>query len=194
MSLPAGWMADRWRAAEAWCCGPGADRGRRWWRLARLPRLPLAAQHGRVPARATASSTPTTTKAGMALVPAATARHRGGAQAGRAASGRRAGRARHAALALAFGWRTAVVLPAALVAVLALVTWLLYREPPTAPQGGTSVAPLSLRMILGHRDLWLVASSTPRLRRLADGADGLPRPVPDRGAAISRWSTRGTTS
>jgi len=103
---------------------------------------------------------PTTTKAGMAWFPPRQRATVVGLKQVGLPLGGALGALIMPPLALAFGWRTAVVLPAALVAVLALVTWLLYREPPAAPKGGASVAPLSLRMILGHRDLWLVAAST----------------------------------
>jgi sugar phosphate permease len=64
-------------------------------------------------------------------------------------------------LALWFGWRPTVAVPASLVAVLAVGTWFLYRDPPGAAHaGGQSVGPSSLRSVLGNRDLWLVSSAT----------------------------------
>jgi hypothetical protein len=38
-------------------------------------------------------------------------------------------------LALRVGWRGAVALAASIVALLAVITWLLYREPPEPEQG-----------------------------------------------------------
>ena len=64
-------------------------------------------------------------------------------------------------LALWLGWRPAVAVPASLIAVLAAVTWFLYRDPPAAAEtDGLSVGPASLRSVLGNRDLWLVSGAT----------------------------------
>lgn len=62
------------------------------------------------------------------------------------------------ALALALGWRPAVALAAALLATTAVASALVYRDAPTAPvpSGGAS----ALCEVLLSRDLWLVALST----------------------------------
>src|SRR6185436_14882422 len=63
-------------------------------------------------------------------------------------------------LALWIGWRGAVALSATVIAVLAALSWLLYRDPPE-PEGPKTMAPAaSLATVLRNRDLWLVAVST----------------------------------
>ncbi len=147
MSLPAGWMADRWGVLPSMVLGQVliavglvAVGGSHAFPLMAACMVVSGAGYGIL--------NPTTTKAGMAWFPPRQRATVVGLKQVGLPLGGALGALTMPPLALAFGWRTAVVLPAALVAVLALVTWLLYREPPTAPQGGTSVAPLSLRMIL----------------------------------------------
>ena len=159
MSLPAGWMADRWGVLPSMVVGQVliavglvAVGGSHAFPLMAVCMVVAGAGYGIL--------NPTTTKAGMAWFPPRQRATVVGLKQVGLPLGGAVGALVMPPLALAFGWRTAVVLPAALVALLALVTWLLYREPPAPLQGGAPVAPLSLRMILGHRDLWLVASST----------------------------------
>jgi MFS transporter, ACS family, hexuronate transporter len=62
-------------------------------------------------------------------------------------------------LALATGWRLAVVASATLIAVSAAASLVLYRDPPALPlraRGGAR----ALRLVLITRDLWLVALAT----------------------------------
>jgi sugar phosphate permease len=64
-------------------------------------------------------------------------------------------------LALWLGWRAAVALPATLIAILGVLTWLLYRDPPAAADTGSMlVGATSFRSVIANRDLWLVASAT----------------------------------
>jgi sugar phosphate permease len=64
-------------------------------------------------------------------------------------------------LGLAFGWRIAVAISASVIAVLAVLTWLLYRDPPeTDCESPTVAAGGSLAEVLGSRDLWLVSIAT----------------------------------
>jgi ACS family hexuronate transporter-like MFS transporter len=62
------------------------------------------------------------------------------------------------ALALQVGWRTAVVISGLILVTTALASVIVYRDPPLAPlaPGG----PSALRMVLLSRDLWLVSIST----------------------------------
>ena len=159
MSLPAGWMADRWGVLPSMVVGQVliavglvAVGGSHAFPLMAVCMVLAGAGYGIL--------NPTTTKAGMAWFPPRQRATVVGLKQVGLPLGGAVGALVMPPLALAFGWRTAVVLPAALVALLALVTWLLYREPPAPLQSGAPVAPLSLGMILGHRDLWLVASST----------------------------------
>jgi predicted MFS family arabinose efflux permease len=62
-------------------------------------------------------------------------------------------------VALAIGWRLAIVLAAALLLLTAIASLLVYRDPPDLPppSGGGRRA---MRAVLASRDLWLVAIST----------------------------------
>jgi MFS transporter, ACS family, hexuronate transporter len=62
-------------------------------------------------------------------------------------------------LALATGWRLAVVASAALIALSAAASLVLYRDPPTLPLPAPGGA-RALRLVLLTRDLWLVALAT----------------------------------
>ena len=159
MSLPAGWMADRWGVLPSMVVGQvliavglvavGGSHA-----------FPLMAAFMVVAGAGYGILNPTTTKAGMAWFPPRQRATVVGLKQVGLPLGGAVGALIMPPLALAYGWRIAVVLPASLVAVVALVTWMLYREPPASEPRGTSVAPISLRVILGHRDLWLVAAST----------------------------------
>jgi predicted MFS family arabinose efflux permease len=63
-------------------------------------------------------------------------------------------------LAVALGWRAAVVVAASSIALGATVSWLLYREAPGESAARTSGARAPLRDVLLSRDLWLVAVAT----------------------------------
>jgi predicted MFS family arabinose efflux permease len=61
-------------------------------------------------------------------------------------------------LALAVGWRMALAVAALVLAITALASLLLYRDPPLAPVARGTSSPL--REVLRTRDLWLVALAT----------------------------------
>jgi ACS family hexuronate transporter-like MFS transporter len=63
-------------------------------------------------------------------------------------------------LALWLGWRETVALSASVIGGLAVLTWLLYREPPGAAAEGGRAGGGSLGAVLRNRDLWLVSAST----------------------------------
>lgn len=159
MSLPAGWMADRWGVLHSMVVGQVliavglvAVGGSHAYPLMAASMVVAGAGYGIL--------NPTTTKAGMAWFPPRQRATVVGLKQVGLPLGGAIGALIMPPLALAFGWRTAVVVPASLVAAVALVTWILYREPPASEHGGKPVAPISLRIVLGHRDLWLVAAST----------------------------------
>lgn len=65
------------------------------------------------------------------------------------------------ALALAFGWRSAVAVSALAIAACAIASAVIYRDPPeeiAARKAATARG--ALRSVLRTRDLWLVAAST----------------------------------
>ena len=65
------------------------------------------------------------------------------------------------ALALAFGWRRAIVVSALLIAACAVVCALVYRDPPGEPLPARRPGERgALALVLLNRDLWLVAVAT----------------------------------
>ena len=63
-------------------------------------------------------------------------------------------------LAVALGWRAAVVASALLIGLGALASLAAYRDPPDAPSAPASRPGVSFRAVLGMRDLWLVSGAT----------------------------------
>jgi ACS family hexuronate transporter-like MFS transporter len=64
-------------------------------------------------------------------------------------------------LALRLGWRTALVVSAALIAAGAVASLLVYREPPDAPlPPAVPGAPGTIASVLTSRDLWLLSIAT----------------------------------
>ena len=160
MSLPAGWMADRWGVMVTMALGQGiiaaglyTVTGTASFSLLMVVMAFAGMGYGML--------NPTTAKAAIAWFP----RRQRATAVGLKQVGLPLGGAIGASilppLALWFGWRPTVAVPASLVAVLAVGTWFLYRDPPAAADaGGQSVGPSSLRSVLGNRDLWLVSSAT----------------------------------
>jgi ACS family hexuronate transporter-like MFS transporter len=160
MSLPAGWMADRWGVMVTMALGQGVIAaglytvtGTASFSLLMIVMACAGMGYGML--------NPTTAKAAIAWFP----RRQRATAVGLKQVGLPLGGAIGASilppLALWFGWRPAVAVPASLVAVLAVGTWFLYRDPPIAAHpDGLSVGPASLRSVLGNRDLWLVSSAT----------------------------------
>jgi ACS family hexuronate transporter-like MFS transporter len=160
MSLPAGWMADRWGVMMTMVLGQAVIAaglytvaGTASFSLLMLVMACAGMGYGML--------NPTTAKAAIAWFP----RRQRATAVGLKQVGLPLGGAIGASimppLALWFGWRPAVAVPASLIAVLAALTWFLYRDPPAAVEtDGLSVGPASLRSVLGNRDLWLVSSAT----------------------------------
>jgi len=136
MSLPAGWMGDRWGVLATMVIGQalisaglsGVAGSVSFWLLT-LIMIVAGAGYGML--------NPTTAKAAMAWFPR-----------------------RQRATAVGFK-QVGLPLGGALVAVVGLLTWILYRDPPDSEYAarGTAGGP-SLAAVLANRDLWLVALST----------------------------------
>ncbi len=160
MSLPAGWMADRWGVLATMVAGQVviaaglyAVTGSASFPVLMIIMVCAGMGYGML--------NPTTSKAVISWFPR---RQRatviGIKQVGLPLGGA-VGASIMPPLALWLGWRAAVVLPATLIAILGALTWLLYRNPPAAVESGeTLVGGASLRSVLANRDLWLVASAT----------------------------------
>jgi predicted MFS family arabinose efflux permease len=160
MSLPAGWMADRWGVMMTMVVGQAiiaaglyTVTGTTSFSLLMFVMACAGMGYGML--------NPTTAKAAIAWFP----RRQRATAVGLKQVGLPLGGAVGASilppLALWFGWRPAVAVPASLVAVLALLTWFLYRDPPPAVHpDGLPVGPASFRSVLANRDLWLVSSAT----------------------------------
>ena len=160
MSLPAGWMGDRWGVLATMVIGQAlisaglsGVAGSISFSLLTLIMIVAGAGYGML--------NPTTAKAAMAWFP----RRQRATAVGFKQVGLPLGGAVGALimphLGLSLGWRPAVMMPAALVAVVGLLTWMLYRDPPDSEYAarGTADGP-SLAAVLANRDLWLVALST----------------------------------
>jgi ACS family hexuronate transporter-like MFS transporter len=159
ISLPAGWLADRWGVRSAMVLGQA---------LIAIGLLAAALAPGfsfMVVIMVLAGAgygvlNPTTTKAGMAWFPP---RQRatvvGLKQVGLPAGGA-LGALVMPPVALAFGWRAAVAVSAAVVAALSLLTWALYRDLPEPQPIEPARARTGFRGVLANRDLWLVGVST----------------------------------
>ena len=159
MSLPAGWLADRWGVRGTMILGQalialglGA--------VAIAPSFSFMIVFLVLAGAGYGVLNPTTTKAGMAWFPP---RQRatvvGLKQVGLPAGGA-VGALVMPPLALAFGWRTSVAVAAAVVAGLALLTWALYRDLPEPAAAGPAPERTGFWAVMRNRDLWLVGAST----------------------------------
>jgi MFS transporter, ACS family, hexuronate transporter len=63
-------------------------------------------------------------------------------------------------LALWLGWRGGVVVSGSVIALLAVVTWILYRDPPAPAEAAVAAPAEGIREVLANRDLWLVSAAT----------------------------------
>ena len=160
MSLPAGWMADRWGVMMTMVLGQAVIAaglytvaGTASFSLLMIVMACAGMGYGML--------NPTTAKAAIAWFPRRQRATAVGLKQVGLPLGGAVGASIMPPLALWFGWRPAVAVPASLIALLAVLTWFLYRDPPAAAgAAGLSVGPASLRSVLGNRDLWLVSSAT----------------------------------
>jgi predicted MFS family arabinose efflux permease len=160
VSLPAGTLADRWGVKRLLVLGQvviaaGLLAASMAGSYAALVALMIAAGFGY------GMLNPTSTKAVMGWSPPA---HRatlvGLKQVGLPFGGM-VGAALLPALAVALGWRVAVVVSAALIAAGALATLVIYRDPPEVTVPATpSGSRGTMTSVLASRDLWLLALAT----------------------------------
>ena len=160
MSLPAGWMGDRWGVLATMVIGQALISAGLFG-VARSVSFSLLTLIMVVAGAGYGMLNPTTAKAAMAWFP----RRQRATAVGFKQVGLPLGGAVGALimphLALSLGWRPAVMVPAALVAAVGVLTWVLYRDPPDSEYTarGTAGGP-NLATVLANRDLWLVALST----------------------------------
>ena len=160
MSLPAGWMADRWGVLATMVLGQVLISGGLFGvagsgSFVLLTGIMICAGAGY------GMLNPTTAKAAMAWFPRRQRATAVGLKQVGLPLGGAVGALIMPPLALWLGWRPAVALPASLIAGLGLLTWLLYRDPPRAAEAvGVSIGPTRLGAVLANRDLWLVSGST----------------------------------
>ena len=159
ISLPAGWLADRWGVRGAMILGQGLI-AIGLFAAAAAPSFSFLVVILVLAGAGYGILNPTTTKAGMAWFPP----HQRATVVGLKQIGLPGGGALGALmmppLAIAFGWRTAVAFSAAVVGALALLTWALYRDLPDPVSAGPARARTGFWTVLANRDLWLVGIST----------------------------------
>ena len=158
MSLPAGTMADQWGIARTLILGQvvialGLLAVSAAGSYAVFIVLLIVAGFGY------GMLNPTSTKAVMAWFPPRQRATMVGLKQVGLPFGGALGAALLPALALAIGWRLALVASAALLVVTAIASLVIYRDPPDLPPPGPAGRG-ALRAVLLSRDLWLVALST----------------------------------
>ncbi|MBI2525144.1 MAG: MFS transporter [Candidatus Rokubacteria bacterium] len=159
MSLPAGWMGDRWGVLFTMAGGQAlialglfAVSGSGSFPVLIALMILAGAGYGML--------NPTTAKAVMSWFPRRQRATVVGLKQVGLPFGGAVGALLMPPLALGLGWRPAVALSASLVALLAGLTWLGYRDPPRSELEAPVRQEGSLRAVLRNRDLWLVATAT----------------------------------
>ena len=159
LSLPAGWLADRWGILKTMVAGEV---------LIALG-LCAAGWAGSFPVLITLMIlagtgygllNPTSTKAIITWFPLAQRATAVGLKQTGLPFGGAIGAAVLPVIALAVGWRNALIVSAGGVALLGAATLFLYRDPPDLPRPSAGAPAPSIASVLGNRDLWLVASAT----------------------------------
>ncbi|HET8578960.1 MAG TPA: MFS transporter [Methylomirabilota bacterium] len=159
MSLPAGWLADHWGVLGTMVAGQVviavgllASAGSPSFALL-IPIMVVAGSgYGML--------NPTTAKAAMSWFPRGQRATAVGLKQVGLPLGGALGALLMPLLGLALGWRAAVAISASAIALLALGTWLLYRDPPQSQLDQAVKASGALREVLGNRDLWLLSLAT----------------------------------
>jgi predicted MFS family arabinose efflux permease len=159
MSLPAGWLADRWGILSTMVAGAAVI----------TLGLLAAGTAGSFPVLITllilagvgyGLLIPASTKAVMAWFPLAQRATAVGLKQTGLPLGGAIGAVVLPLLALAVGWRSAVMVSAGGVALLAVATLFLYRDPADLPRATPGSPPPSVWSVLRSRDLWMVALAT----------------------------------
>ncbi len=159
MSLPAGWLADRWGILGTMMAGQvlitlglvAAGWADSFPSLIALMML-SGVGYGFL--------NPTSTKAVIAWFPLAQRATAVGLKQTGLPLGGAVGAAVLPLLALGIGWRSALMLSAGAVALVAAATLFLYRDPADLPRATPGSPAPSVRSVLGNRDLWIVACAT----------------------------------
>lgn len=159
MSLPAGWLADRWGILRTMVAGEA---------LITLG-LVAAGWAGSFPVLIGLMMlagvgygllNPTSTKAVIAWFPLTQRATAVGLKQTGLPLGGAVGAAVLPLIALGLGWRNALTLSAGGVALLTVATLFLYQDPADLPRGTPGAPGSSTWSVLRNRDLWLVASAT----------------------------------
>ncbi len=158
ISMPAGALADRWGVRGVLVLGQlvigaglAAVSGSRSYAVLAVVMMIAGSGYGML--------NPTSTKAVMAWAPPLRRATMIGLKQVGLPLGGALGAVLLPALSIVTGWRAAVVVSAILIVVMAVLTWLVYRDPPVT----ATVAPASrerFAVILRSRDLWMVAIAT----------------------------------
>lgn len=159
ISLPAGWLADRWGVRGAMVLGQGLI-AIGLFAAALAPTFSFLVVILVLAGAGYGVLNPTTTKAGMAWFPPRQRATVVGLKQIGLPGGGALGALALPPLALAFGWRAAVGASGAVVGALAFLTWLLYRDLPEPAAGPAARVPGGFWAVLANRDLWLVGIST----------------------------------
>lgn len=159
MSLPAGWLADRWGVRGAMILGQALI-ALGLFGAAAAPSFPLLVGILVVAGAGYGVLNPTTTKAGMAWFPPRQRATIVGLKQVGLPFGGALGALIMPPLALAFGWRSAVAVSAAVVGGLSLLTWALYRDLPEPETAAPVREKTGFWAVMRNRDLWLVGGST----------------------------------
>jgi len=159
MSLPAGWMADRWGVASTMVAGQavialGLFAASGSGSFAMLIAIMILAGTGY------GMLNPTTAKAVISWFPRRQRATVVGLKQVGLPLGGAVGALLMPPLALWMGWRVAVALSASMIALLAGLTWLFYRDPPRSEMEAPAPREGSMRAVLRNRDLWLVSTTT----------------------------------
>ena len=159
MSLPAGWMADRWGVASTMVAGQavialGLFAASGSGSFAALIAIMILAGTGY------GMLNPTTAKAVISWFPRRQRATVVGLKQVGLPLGGAVGALLMPPLALWMGWRVAVALSAGLIGLLAGLTWLCYRDPPRSELEAPARQEGSMQAVLRNRDLWLVSTTT----------------------------------
>ncbi|MEX2221479.1 MAG: MFS transporter [Candidatus Rokuibacteriota bacterium] len=158
ISLPAGWLADRWGVRGAMVLGQALI-AIGLFAAAVAPSFSFLAAIMVLAGTGYGVLNPTTTKAGMAWFPPRQRATVVGLKQIGLPGGGALGALVMPPVAIAFGWRAAVAVSAAAVGALALLTWALYRDLPEPETVEPARAGTGFWTVLANRDLWLVSIS-----------------------------------